>query len=173
MFEMRLETLVNAIVSTELQGKGRENEGLLFSFDVSLTHYVNDIIGPVGRRKGLHLLYQVNPDYSYINVFSAVTDSPFDSPVNATWKHECTHDSCWRNDVDALSHLYFEMAEEINLQLEDSGHARVAPAAMVQNVFPGGIGRDLYRWVPCAISKDPADKHRYRKILTLTSGKGK
>lgn len=168
MFEMSLQTLVNAIVSQELIGKGRENEGLLFSFDVSLCYYSENGDGDSfdAQRRGLHLLYQVNPNYTYVNVFSAVTERPFDSPLKATWNHESSHDSCWRNDVQAFNRLYFDMAEEINQQLVAAGLPRVAPKDMSQHIFPGG-SRNLYSWVPCHITKDPADPNRYRKLVTL------
>lgn len=169
MFDMSLQTLVNAIVSQELIGKGREKEGLLFSFDVSFCSYHETEVEfkEFDTRRGLHFLYQVNPNYTYVNVFSAVTERPFDSPLKATWKHECSHDSCWRNDVQAFNRLYFDMAEEINQKLVAAGLPRVAPKDMSQHIFPGGMSRNLYSWVACHITKDPADPHRYRKLVTL------
>lgn len=174
MFEMSLQTLVNAIVSQELIGKGRENEGLIFSFDVSLCYYYETEVEFkefAAQRRGLHFLYQCNPGYTYINAFSAVTERPFDSPLKATWKHESSHDSCWRSDVRAFNRLYFNMTKEINQQLVAFGLPPAAPKDMTQHVFPGGMSRDLYSWIPCHITKDPADPHRYRKLVTLGRSK--
>lgn len=165
MFEMSLQNLVNAIVDQELARKGNDTHGLYFSFDPGLSFYSDSGEDYSAKRRGLHLLYQVNAGYSYINVFSAVTDSPFDPISKCEWKHEHTHDSCWRS-VNAISDLYFEMAEEINQQLEADGKPRIAPRDMCQYVHTA-LSRNLYSWVPCKVEKDPADPHNYRRIVII------
>jgi hypothetical protein len=165
MFSMKIEDLVQRIVMSELVGKGREKEALYLCFDVSLSYYTDG--DSYDQRAGLHLLYQVNPSYTYVNVFSAVTDSSF-VPINKVekWKHEISHDSCWRN-IRVFSDLYFSMANAINEAMVEDGLKKVAPKDMHEYNKFSGFGDYLYRWVPVKISKDKTDENNYRKIIEL------
>lgn len=168
MLEMKIETLVAAIVRQELRGKGREGEALYFHFDLGMGYYTDD--QSYKARKGLHLLYYLTPDSgSYITVFSAVTDSPFTKIGEIKkWKHECTHDTCWR-DIGVFSQVYFAMAEEINAMLKQDGLEEVAPKDMSEhNSFP--IFNDLaYSWKKVRVSKDPNCESSYRKMVEVNA----
>jgi hypothetical protein len=115
MLNIRLDSVVNQIVRQELVESNREPlpdgaecVALHMNFDCRLSYYTAEYT--YYQSRGLHLLYHATPGYSYITVFSGVTDSPFDKIDKVTeWKHECTHDSCWR-DIGVFSHIYFDMA---------------------------------------------------------------
>jgi hypothetical protein len=119
----------------------------------------------------LHLLYHVNPNGSYVNVFSRVDSSPF-LKVNATksvgagdWQHECSHDSCWRN-ISVFSGLYFELAELINKALIADGFSAIAPKDMSEH-NSSALFENLYNWVKVQLEKDPMDQYNYRKLVKL------
>jgi hypothetical protein len=165
MFNLPLVSVVNKMVEHELVGNGRDDEALHFHFDLRLAYYL-----PKGYKcnasAGLHLLYHLNKGYSYVSVFSAITESPFTKIAGVTeWKHETTHDSCWR-ELRTVVNLYFQMAEEINLRLKSSGHKEVAPCEMTEHNNFALFGK-LYQWVPVQVTKDPSDKHNYRKLITI------
>lgn len=160
---MQISDVVAAIVKQELYGNGRENEAIYFSFDVSMSHYTKT--KHYKQRNGLHLLYQVNPGFTYINVFSAVTDSPFANIKTVEWKHECTHDSCWR-DVNIFGDVYFGMAAKINSMLKADGLNELAPQDMHEYNI-NSFSKGLYRWIPVKISKDPNDKNSYWKLVQV------
>ncbi len=164
MLSMKIESLVAALVRHELVGKGRENEALYFNFDLRMGSYTDG--ESYNQSRGLHLLYQVNPGYSYITVFSGITPSPFDKIKDVKeWKHECTHDSCWR-DIQVFSQVYFEMAKQINEARVQDGLPEIAPAEMHEhNSFP--LFNQTYLWVPVRITKDPNDAHNYRKLVEV------
>jgi hypothetical protein len=169
MLSMKIEDLVSAIVRQELIGKGREDEALHFSFDISLSYYQDG--KSYSKRCGLHLLYHVNPNGSYVNVFSRIDASPF-TKVNAPqgegvgeWVHECSHDSCWRN-IRVFSTLYFDLAAQINQALIADGFTAVAPKDMSEhNNSP--LFEALYTWVKVKLEKDPTDQYNYRKLVKL------
>lgn len=168
MLEVKLESIVYTLVDRiylsrdEFTSKARDdNKALYLNFDVSLSYYENG--KKAGVRKGLHLVYYA-PFGRYVTVFSAVTDSCFAKCTEVKdWKHEITHDSCWRN-LEIFSTLYFNSAKDINDQLEESGMKSVRPVDMNQNVF---INDELYRFINVEVSRDPADERGYRKILKV------
>jgi hypothetical protein len=94
MLQMRLDRLVQQIVSHHLLGQGREKEALYLNFDLRMSSFSKSDTFDASR--GLHLLYHLRPGYQSVSVFSAVTDSPFSGCAGMKWKHEVTHDSCWR-----------------------------------------------------------------------------
>lgn len=166
MLQIKLERVVNQIVQSELLNKGgRQDEALYLSFDLRMGYFSNN--EPYHESRGLHLLYHVSPGGSYVDVFSAVTDSPFDKIKSVKeWKHEVSHDSCWR-DVSCFSNVYFEMAKGINKALRNNGHKEVAPVTMFEH-SGFGLYSDLYKWVPIRITrKDPSDYYP-KKIEVLT-----
>lgn len=167
MLSMKIDHLIAAIVKQELVGKGRSNEAMHFHLDVSLSHYIDSV--SYNERRGIHLLYHLNPDYASITVFAAMTSSPFTKVSEMKpeqWQHEVTHDSCWRN-INIFSQTYFGMACEINRQLKDDGHNEIAPREMEENISFGLFG-PVYNWVGVKITKDPIDSHNYRRLVTLT-----
>ncbi len=161
MVNIRISSLAEAIVHSELIRKGREKEALYLNFDLRMSYYHEG--EEYHQSRGLHLLYHVIPGGGVVNVFSAVTMSPFANIVDVReWSHDCSHDTCWR-DISVFSKVYFEMAEHINqLRLVD-GREPIAPRDMHEwhNI------RELYRWVPAIIAKDPTDERSYRKMVTL------
>lgn len=166
MLQIRLERVANQIVQSELLNKGgRQDEALYLHFDLRMGYFTND--ESYNESRGLHLLYHVKPGGSYVDVFSAVTDSPFDKIESVKeWKHEASHDSCWR-DVSCFSKVYFEMAKGINEALSKNGQKEVAPVTMSEH---SGFGHfeDLYKWVPIRIArKDSSDSYR-KTIEVLT-----
>lgn len=157
--------LVNALVRQELQGKGREKEALHFHFDMGMAHYTNN--KTYSQRRGLHLLYHLNPKGTYISVFSAVTPSCFTGIHEVEkWTHEVTHDCCWANDIKGISGTYFDMAEKINAALKRDNLPEVAPAHMSEhNGFL--VGAPVFEWVPVEVTKDPEDDNRYRRLIKV------
>lgn len=161
MLSLRLSSVAEAIVHSELIRKGREKEALYLNFDLRMS--LHDKGGDYNQSRGLHLLYHLMPGGGVVNVFSAVTPSPFGKLTDIPqWSHDCSHDSCWR-DIPVFNKVYFEMAEHINQIRELDGREPVAPKDMHEwhNI------RELYRWVPAIITKDPTDPHSYRKLVTL------
>lgn len=168
MLEMKLSRVVHQIVEHHLGGQGREKEALYVNFDVRMSSYYQ-----LGREfaesRGLHLLYHQNPGHATLSVFSAVTRSPFERlPQVTEWKHEVSHDSCWR-DIHVFSDVYFEMAKRINEKRCNAGLGEKAPIEMNQNCFFAGIARNtMFEWVKVSVTKDPEDSNNYRRLVTLT-----
>lgn len=159
MLQIKLERVANQIVQSELLNKGgRQDEALYLHFDLRMGYFTND--ESYDESRGLHLLYHVRLGGSYVDVFSAVTDSPFDKIESIKeWKHEASHDTCWR-DVSCFSIIYFEMAKAINNGLKKNGRKEVAPERMSEH-SGFGLFDDLYEWVPIRITKkDPSDSYR-------------
>lgn len=174
MFNLPLMSVVNKIVEHELVGKGRDKEALHIHLDLRMSYYgIHEVFN---TSRGLHLLYWVPLRFSYISVFSAVTSSPFTKAkeietlskvkeLEATgWKHEITHDSCWR-EIRTVTDLYFEMAKEIMTAMGDEAKL-LAPVDMSEHNDFALFG-SLFDWIPVEISKDPTDPHNYRKIIVL------
>lgn len=121
------------IVKQELAYKGRLNEALYIHFDLGMGHYTER--KSYTQRRGLHLLYYLRPEMSYITVFSSITASPFASIKEVPgWKHECTHDSCWR-DINVFSQTatgHYQFATDwlpfdeavVSLAEETNNHAK-------------------------------------------------
>ncbi len=164
MLQIRLDKVVNQIVQCELLNKGgRKEQALHLHFDLRTSYYAE--CQSYHASRGLHLLYHVKPGSSYVDVFSSMADSPFDKIQTVKeWKHEISHDSCWR-DIQCFSNIYFEMADEVNNAIRKSGGKSVAPINMSEcNGF--GTLESLYRWVPVRITKkDPSDS--YRKTVEI------
>jgi hypothetical protein len=112
------------------------------------------------------MLYHLRPERTYITVFSGITDSPFAHPKEVKeWKHETTHDTCWR-DIRTFSDIYFQMADEVNHKIKKDGYEEVAPARMSEhNYFL--VGGDLYNWLPVKVTIDPQDEYNYRRLVEL------
>lgn len=164
MLNMKIDCMVGQIVRQELRDSGREDEGLYMNLDCRLSYYMPE--GSYNESCGLHLIYQCNPGYASINVFSGVTDSPFASSKDVpSWKHECSHDSCWR-DIGVFSEVYFKMAEKINQALLKDGLEQVAPKDMHESNSFNGFDK-VFRWKKVKITKDPTDRNNYRKLLEL------
>jgi len=159
MFEVSIRDLAYTIVNHELKNNNKEGMGLHLHFDVSMATH------PISERRGLHLIYQVNPGYSYISVFSAVSDNPFtDAKKIQNWTHEATHDSEWRS-INALNNLYFELASLVNERRVAKGEAEVPPVQMHQ--YSTFAKNKLFEWIPVSVQTDPDDENNYRKILTI------
>lgn len=170
MLSMRIDSLVAGIVRQILiEGGGKNGQALHFHFDCRMGYYahVNDGSESYSAARGLHLLYYLPEGMTYVSVFSGITDSPFDKVSEVKgWKHESTHDSCWRDDVKAFGQVYFGMAEEINAQLKQDGHPEVAPAAMSEHNSFRLMG-PVFDFIPVKVEKDPEDKYNHRRIITL------
>ncbi len=164
MLNMRIDCIVGQIVRQELVDKGRD-EALYINIDCRLGFY--KVAGETyNQSRGLHLLYHVNPGYSYITVFSGVTDNPFGRIETVPyWKHECTHDVCWR-DIAIFSDVYFQMAGEINARLKTNGQKEIAPIEMHESNSFAGFDK-VFDWKKVQITKDPNDPNNYRKMLKL------
>lgn len=156
MLSMRVDNVISSLVKQLLTGDN--NNALYFHIDCRL--YVDNI----RASRGLHLLYQKNVESSYIHTFSSVMKSPFDKIGQVdSWKHETSHDSCWR-DINAFAYVYFSMADEINSQLPKA----IAPIDMTEfNSFGGLTNASVFQWVPVQIVKDKTDPNNYRRIVTV------
>lgn len=182
MLTLRIDQIAAQIVRHVLLGKSREEreslpvrdlsdgvvyegDALYLHFDLRLGHYTDG--ESYNTSRGLHLLYYTHPGSAYVTVFAGITDSPFDK-VNEVgqWKHECSHDSCWR-DIQTFSQVYFKMAGEINAMLEKDGLSHIAPKDMHESNSFGVFRDELYSWVKVRVTKDPEDSHQYRKLVTI------
>lgn len=167
MFEMRLDRIVEQIVRHAFfnpdGSKEFDKQALYVVFDVSMSSAVEK----VRQRRGIHLLYH-SRNGNYISVFSAVSSSPFVRLADINnWKHEVTHDSCWR-DIKVITQTYFTMAGLINKERVERGWEEEVPIQMSQFVTFGGILRkEMFQWVPAEVKIDPACEHNYRKLITL------
>jgi hypothetical protein len=168
MFNISLISVVNKIVEHELIGKGPptllRQEALHFHLDLRMSYYGKNEVFDISR--GLHLLYYVRPGYSYpISVFSAITSSPFTKAKEVNeWKHEVTHDSCWR-DIRTITELYFQMADQILTAMGEEGKS-LAPKDMHEHNGFALFG-PLYDWIPVEVKKDLTDPNNYRKTVIL------
>jgi len=163
MLQMSIRNVAHQIVQHELLGKGREKEGLYLNFDLRMSHHTDR--GSYDQSRGLHLLYYVHPHGTYVTVFASVTKSPFATLRDVKeWKHECTHDSCWR-DINTFSQVYFDMAECINSALQKNKLDAIAPKDMHEYNSFGRSG--LYEWVPVEVTKDPEDDRNYRRLVKV------
>lgn len=164
MFNLSLTGVINKIVEQELVGKGRDGEALHLHLDLRMAYYTKTG-GEYDTSRGLHLLYYVPDCASYISVFSAVTLSCFTKVKDVfDWKHEVTHDSCWR-DISTINDLYFQMARQVIASLGDKGKD-LAPKDMTEHNSFALFG-NLYDWVPVEVKKDYTDPHSYRKSIVL------
>jgi hypothetical protein len=158
MLTIPIRSLVNQIVRQELQHKGRRDEALYLNFDLRMGYYTN--ARSFEQSRGLHLLYYLPPQMSYITVFSGITASPFDKIQQVKeWKHECTHDSCWA-DINIFTNTFFEMAGKINEAMEEEGLPMVAPAAMSEHNGFRLFKSSLFEWVKVRVSRDMTDMYR-------------
>lgn len=159
MLTMKIETLVNALVQSELSKNQEKNKALYFGFDLHLSVSTPSVF----KRRGLNLLYY--KEGAFTSVFSAVTNLQWSVPEKTEWKHEVSHDSCWR-DIRVFSETYFKMAEEINKYLRDFGYEEVAPCNMNQLNTPRMFG-SLYEWKKVKVIKDSTDQNNYRRLVEL------
>lgn len=165
---IEIESLVNNLVEQLLVKPGGNEKTLHFGFKCEQAHYHSAQYK--GRsyyaRGGLHLLYHRLPGYGYVNVFSAIT-SGLDVKIDKVtdWKHESSHDSCWRN-IGAFNEVYFGLAQQLNEKLEADGHETVAPMNMTQHNGPQLFG-PIFSWVNAKVTIDPADDRRYRKLVEI------
>lgn len=165
MLQIKLDKVVNQVVTHEMRNGWKANNALYFRFDLYMSHFVES--QDYSQRCGLHLLYHVHPGSSSVDVFSSITDSPF-AKINdiKEWKHECSHDSCWR-DVGIFSNIYFKMAKSINEAMAASNLEEIAPKDMFEHNSFGSFDF-LYKWVPVQIKKNPSDSYgHYRKTIEL------
>lgn len=170
MFEMRLDRIVQQIVTHHLFPNLNDKVALYINFDVRLHSYESKrSTTEFNQSRGLHLLYHQGAHSSYVTVFSAVTASPFERIEGVKeWKHEVTHDSCWR-DLRIFSDTYFDMAQKINSSRTKVGLKEIAPAAMNEHNSFAGIARNsMFEWVKVDITKDPEDSGNYRRLVRLT-----
>lgn len=176
MLSMNIDNLVHSIVLQELDGKGRENEALCFNFDLRMHYMVQNKEFAAGR--GLHLLYHQRPSSTYITVFSAITTSRLLSTKKVkTWKHEATHDECWKYDNRSFHEAFMEMMDEINNEMVHCGLEAVGGDKMSQHnqfnwhtgVQSGSLRYNFFAfsWVPVEVSKDPNDEHNHRRLIKL------
>jgi hypothetical protein len=166
---MRIEHVVAAIVSQVFNDNTMDRDTALalhFHFDCRMSYLVERYDSfRVSASRGLHLLYhQLSPGGTYLSVFSAITDSPFVKAKEVTgWKHETTHDSCWRN-IEAFNKVYFGMADEINFAMTAKGLPEVAPILMDEQNSSYMFGQ-FYEWLPVKVEKTAGD--HYKKTITL------
>ena len=165
MLPIKLSKVVEALVRQLLVGNGRKDEALYFNFDVRIHHHTGG--ESYSESCGLHLLYYCPPDMTYVTVFSAVTDDCFASIGDVKeWKHEVTHDSCWR-DVEVFSKVYFDKAKKINALLVENGGKTVAPKDLSVDIYPAGLGDVMFTWVPVEVMRDFSDNRGYRKVVVV------
>jgi hypothetical protein len=140
-----------------------DKKALHFHLDLRLSYDQHTIA------RGLHLLYHRHRSTSYISVFSAaIKDNPFIKLKQVdpnTWKHEVTHDSCWRESTSSvLTENYFEMANEVNQRLGEE--LAVAPCKMTDSTH-FSLFDDAFDWVTVSVTKDLYDGNNYRRLVTV------
>lgn len=162
MLSISINTVVAGLVRQHLQNQGREAEAMHFHFLLLLG------IGDYQVHQDLHLLYHQKPHAGTLSVFSAVKQkyTPLRFMSGTDFKHEISHDSCWR-DIQVFSKTYFAMAEEVNNFLGSTGRDHIAPNQMTSNVFLNLPHTHMYEWVPAQVSLDPNDSTRYRRKIEL------
>lgn len=163
MFAMKLENVVQAIVDIELRRNQDPSKGLLVSFDVGMADYSTGSNYPE-ERGAVHLLYYVKPGGNYISVFSAFSKR-HTSIKELDWKHEVTHDSCWR-DINIFSKVFFDFAQSLNTKLAKMGLPPKAPKDFSENVFFDGFS-DPWKMIDVEVTNDPSDNRSYRRILKI------
>jgi hypothetical protein len=163
MLSIKIENVVSSMVRQLLINDDSDvikGKALHFHFDCRLGYEDFNV------SRGLHLLYGRRPQGSYVDVFSAILDSPFDKISKVVnWKHECSHDSCWR-DIGVFSQVYFDMADSINAKRVKEGLNAVAPIEMHEYNSFNEIDR-FFQWVSVEITKDPSDERNYRKLIKV------
>jgi hypothetical protein len=180
MLEMRVSDVAEQIVmhtftngtgrrQKEGSDGGRDAQAIYLNFDVRLSNYnLEENRFQYTASRGLHLLYHKLRGGAQISVFSAVSLSPFARlKTIKEWKHEATHDSCWRN-VQVFAQTYFEMAEEVNARRVAAGLKEIAAVEMTQYCNFAGIAQEhLFQCVPVIVSMDPKDEYGYRRLITV------
>lgn len=162
MLTINLLRLCNQIVD-HARTSMDEKSAIHINFDVRLSYFIDGEI--YGQSCGLHLLYHSRGAGS-VSSFSGLTDSPFGKISEVEqWRHECTHDSCWRN-VSIFNDLYFDLAAKINGRLEKDGMKSVPPIAM-ENFITFRSQDSLYQMVQVEVSKDPTDSYGYKRLIKL------
>lgn len=171
MLSVRLDHVIQQLVQQEMISKSsgfpgvREEVVQAMYFRLRLHLYSVNNADTFGAARHLHLLYYCAGGSS-IDVFSAVTESWTQGRPKENWKHEISHDSCWR-DIRVFSECYFEMAKQINEERVAAGLKEEAPKNMVEhNTFSGDT---VWEWQAVRIAKDPKDIHNYRKTVQLVS----
>lgn len=163
MLQINVSNVAEAIVEHELFPRSSTTTALHLNFDLRISYHIGN--RSYDSRRGLHLLYYVPPQMSYVSLFSGVTASPLSKLHQVErWRHEITHDSEWRR-ANIFSQTYFGMAEEINAALVKDNKPPVAPRDMHEWHSFGRSG--LFQWVPVKVTKDPQDENSYRRIIQL------
>lgn len=166
MLSMRVDTMINALVSHLVEEGSSKNEALHFHLDLRMATYIGDGNRRFSASRGLHLLYYREANSAYVHVFSAVLDSPFATIASVTeWKHECTHDSCWR-DVGVFAQVYFGMANEINDARADAKLEAIAPKDMSEHNGFAMFGKP-FTWRKVKVMKDETDDNSYRRKVVV------
>lgn len=139
MFQMKVISVVDSLVNTLLVRQPDMNPGkaVLFELDLKLSSYEDN--ETFTSRTNLHLLYNKMHSYGrYISVFSyeGVVSTLIDPRDRGyIWKHEGTHDSCWR-DLSLVSDIYFRCARVVNEQRQAAGYKPIPPRDMCDNAGP-------------------------------------
>lgn len=162
MFEMRLDSLVQQIVKSHFPYKNPDfaNKGLYVAFDVRMSDYDVDVT----HSAFIHLIYHAQPESNCITVFAGLSTQSSSIKDVKEWKHEITHDSCWRN-INVFNSVYFYMAEKLNETRKEKGLSEKAPKDFHTFVDFPFVSDKLYDLIPIAIAKDP--ENHYKRILTL------
>lgn len=166
MLNIRMETIVGSLVRQLLiESGGNSERALHFHFDLWMSYHRDN--RSYDARRGLHLLYYLPKNSSYVSVFSATFNSPRVKldVANGQFTHEISHDSEWRN-LRLFSDTYFSMAEEINRKMNVDGFLSVAPVLMGEHNNSPVFG-NLFNWVTVKVEKDPDDDYNYRKIIKV------
>lgn len=158
MFQMEVSRVINSLVDT-LIGKDAgvsapPGKGLLFQLELGLASHTKE--GSFMFREHLHLLYNKKKGGSYISVFSHVGRVALDLRVRQyDWKHEVTHDSCWR-DLSLMNTLYFQLAEQVNEKRSEVGLEKIAPILM-SNHTNFSLFQPAFKWVDVEQTTLPGD----------------
>ena len=166
MFEMRLDSLIQSIVRSNLSQNIKEGQAMYIHFNASLYDFDQSNRDGNEISVGLHLLYSCLPKRNCITVFSGVSPDSFRGIKEVkSWKHEVTHDSCW-TDISVLNDTFFSMAKTLNDRRVGWGLPIKAPNQFSQNVtFP--LSDKLWEWVDVKITKNPTDVHHYQKCVEV------
>jgi hypothetical protein len=166
MLKISINDVVNTIVTSQLVRQGRNNEALYMAFDISIRHYNKN--KSYERRQGLHLVYHCEQSSTYVSVFSATSQNPYDKLKDIdSWKLESHHDSAWRN-ISVFSQVYFSMTSEINADLVNDGMNEVRPCDMNEsNSFVGACRDKLFTWIPVNVVNGVDSFGPERKKLIL------
>lgn len=148
-------------------GFDKTRPGLLVSLDLRLSHYA--LSQEEYHRSAM--AYVVLTGNTSVFVATTTDHTRWNELPGNAWANTSNHDSCWRSDgFRFLSTMYFNMCEEMNLEIRAHGSSPLAPNEFHQFCSLGSIAGKP--WEQVLVASTPSGD-RYKRQLTRVCVPGK